>query len=118
MQMAIKDGQLLIKDTDSIQYNIIKGWNKMKWSKQKQMLIGPLDYDLLEKLSRICKLPPSVEKVYKQMAAVMKAVDDERLKEKPTPMVKYPVKLPLFAHQCRGANMALLTFGIIQPESN
>ena len=37
------------------------------------------------------------------------------MNEHPVPFYKYPVKLPLYAHQTRGANMALLTFGWIGP---
>ena len=37
------------------------------------------------------------------------------MKEDPVPLYKYPVKYPLFKHQTRGANMALITFGLIDP---
>ena len=116
MQMMLKDGQLYIRQLDDTQYQIIKSWNKMKWSRQNKMLIGPADYDLLERLSRMCKLPPNIEAERKRMEAVQIAVDKERMNEHPEPLVHYPVKMKLFDHQCRGANMALLTFGIIKPE--
>ena len=34
----------------------------------------------------------------------------------PEPLYKFPVKMNLYRHQTRGANMALLTFGLIEPE--
>ena len=49
------------------------------------------------------------------MLSLQNAIDSERMAEKPVPLVKYPVKLNLFAHQIRGANMALLTFGFTDP---
>ena len=85
MKIALKDGQILIKEADENQFLIIKSWGKMKWSKAQQMLYGPA------------------------------AIDGERMKEKPKPLYKYPVKLPLYQHQTRGANMALLAFGLIEP---
>ena len=38
MKMAMKDGQILIKEADSNQFMIIKSWGKMKGSKADQML--------------------------------------------------------------------------------
>ena len=49
------------------------------------------------------------------MNRIAGAVDQERMKEDPEPLYKYPVKFPLFKHQVRGANMALITFGLIEP---
>ena len=38
MKMALKDGQILIKEADNNQFLIIKSWSKMKWSKAEQIL--------------------------------------------------------------------------------
>jgi hypothetical protein len=46
---------------------------------------------------------------------ITRAVDRERIRAEPVPLYKYPVKLPLYKHQVRGVNMALLTFGFIDP---
>ena len=43
MKMALKDGQVLIKEADSNQALIIKSWGKMKWSKAELMLINSPD---------------------------------------------------------------------------
>jgi hypothetical protein len=115
MKMALKDGQILIKDADNMQFTIIKSWNKMKWSKAEQMLFGPADGELLNKLASLVTLPKVIEEERQRLNRITEAVDRERMTEEPVPLFKYPVKYPLFKHQTRGANMALITFGLIPP---
>lgn len=115
MKMALKDGQILIKEADNNQFLIIKSWNKMKWSKAEQMLYGPADIELLNKLAGLVRLPGPIEQRQKHLNEVAEAVDRERMNEDPKPLYKYPVKLPLYKHQIRGANMALMVFGLIDP---
>ena len=43
-------------------------------------------------------------------------MDRELVNPEPVPFYKYPVKMPLYAHQVRGANMAMLTFGWMAPK--
>ena len=118
MRMALKDGQILIKDADNMQFTIIKSWNKMKWSKAEQMLHGPADGELLNKLAGLVRLPPAIEAERQKLNRIQDAVDAERMKEDPVPLYKYPVKYPLFRHQTRGANMALMIFGLVEPPEN
>ena len=113
--MKLDNGTLIIADCDSTQFNIIKSWNKLKWNKSRQWLEGPCTGELLNKLSSIVRLPAPIEAERKHFNDVAAAVDRERMKEDPVPLYKYPVKYPLFKHQTRGANMALITFGLIDP---
>ena len=115
MKMALKDGQILIKEADNTQFTIIKSWNKMKWSKAEQMLHGPADGELLNKLAGLVRLPANIEAERQRLNSIQDAVDAERMKDEPEPLYKYPVKYPLFRHQTRGANMCLLTFGLVEP---
>lgn len=115
MKMALKDGQVLIKDANNMQLTIIKSWNKMKWSRAEQMLHGPADAELLNRLAGLVRLPETIEAERQRLNSIQDAVDAERMKEDPVPLYKYPVKMPLFKHQIRGANMALLTFGLVDP---
>ncbi len=115
MKMALKDGQILIKEADNMQFTIIKSWNKMKWSKAEQMLHGPADGELLNKLAGLVRLPEAIEAERKRLNGIQDAVDAQRMSEEPVPLYNYPVKYPLFRHQTRGANMALLTFGLVDP---
>ncbi|MCM1027835.1 MAG: hypothetical protein NC432_15525, partial [Roseburia sp.] len=93
--MALKDGQILIKEADNNQFLIIKSWGKMKWSKAELMFYGPADIELLNKLSGLVRLPGPIEQVRQHLNEVAAAIDRERMKEKPEPLYKYPVKLPL-----------------------
>ena len=91
MKMAMKDGQILIREADNVQFTIIKSWGKMKWSRQTQTLSGPADIELLNRLAGLVNLPPSIEAERKKLNEVMAA------------------------HQVRGYNMALMTFGLVDP---
>lgn len=115
MKMAVTANDLIIKDADNVQFTIIKSWGKMRWDKKTQTLRGTADLELLDKLSGIVRLPPAAESRRQRLRAVQDAVDRERINPEPVPFYKYPVKMPLYAHQVRGANMAMLTFGWAQP---
>lgn len=115
MKMAMRDGQILIKDADNMQFSILKSWNKMRWSKAEQMLYGPADGELLNRLAGLVRLPANIEAERQRLNSIAEAVDRERMKEDPVPLYKYPVKMSLFKHQIRGANMCLMTFGLVDP---
>ena len=112
--MALKGSTLILIEVDNVQFAIIKSWNKMKWDKKSLSLHGIADIELLDKLASIVRLPPAIEDRRSRLHALQDAVDAERVNQEPIPFFKYPVKLPLYAHQMRGANMALLTFGWVQ----
>lgn len=115
MKMALKDGEILIKDADNMQFTIIKSWNKMRWSKAEQMLRGPADGELLNKLAGLVRLPIALEAERQRLNKISEAVDKERMTEEPVPLYEPPVKLDMFKHQVRAYNMALLTFGLVNP---
>lgn len=116
MKMALQGNVLKIIEADSVQFAVIKSWSKMRYDKASKMLIGTADMELLDKLAAMVNLPPAVDARRRELHRVADAVDRERVNENPTPFYKYPVKLPLYAHQVRGCNMALLTFGWVAPE--
>lgn len=115
MKMALKDGEILIKDADNMQFTIIKSWNKMRWSKAEQMLRGPADGELLNKLASLVRLPIALEAERQRLNRIAEAVDKERMTAEPVALYKPPVKMDMFRHQVRGFNMALLTFGLVDP---
>ena len=94
-------------------------WDAHGWQSADYLLAHWNEYkiELLDKLASIVKLPPAIEAYRQQLHRVQDAVDRERTDEHPKPFYKYPVKMPLYAHQVRGANMALLTFGWVPPEA-
>lgn len=116
MKMAMKDGMIRIIEADVTQSAIIKSWGKMKYSRSNQMYEGPVSMELLNKLAGLVRLPPAIEAVRKNMNKVQEAVDQERVRKDPKPLVDYPVTKSLYQHQVRAANMALLTFGLVPPE--
>lgn len=115
MKMAMKDGQILIREADNVQFTIIKSWGKMKWNRASQTLSGPADIELLNKLAGLVNLPPRIEAERKKLNEVMEAVDRERMNPNPVPLIPPPIKVSPFTHQVRGYNMALMTFGLAEP---
>ncbi len=116
MMMALQGSTLRIKGADNVQFTVIKSWNKMRWVKKLQELQGTADLELLDRLAGLVRLPPAIEQRRSELRAVQNAVDRERVNPAPEPLYRYPVKMPLYAHPTRGANMALITFGWVPPE--
>ena len=72
--------------------------------------------ELLDKLSKIVRLPPAIESYRQRLDETQRAVDKMRVEKEPEALVKYPVQGSLYEHQVRAANMALLTFGLADPK--
>lgn len=115
MKMKIENGSLIVAGIDSMQYAVIQSWNAMKWDRSRQWFEGAATGELLNRMAGIVRLPAPIEAERQRMNSIQAAVDAERIKDVPEPLYKYPVKIPLFRHQVRGANMALLTFGLVEP---
>ena len=113
--MALKEGQIFIKEADNVQFQIIKSWGKMKWSRASQTLSGVADIELLNKLAGLVNLPVSIEAERKRLNRIMAAVDKERVNENPVPMIEPPIRVSPFKHQIRGYNMALMVLGLVEP---
>lgn len=111
MRIAIKDGYLLIQQLTSDQYNVIKSWNLMRWSRSEQLLRGTVNMELFDKLTLFGPLPSHIEDVRQQFHRTADLVNTEWNAKDPVPLVPYPVQKAMFRHQTRAANMALLTFG-------
>lgn len=117
MKMALKDGKVLIKDADPTQGAVIRSWNRMRWNKSLKLFEGDLSGDLLDRLAKLVKLPQAIEEERQAIHRVQRAVDQERARKDPEPLVRYPVTKQLYKHQVRAANMALITFGIVPPDA-
>lgn len=116
MKMAMKDGKIMLIEVDNTQMAIIKSWNSMKYDRRKNMMIGDCSKELLDKLSKIVRLPPAIEDYRQRLDETQRAVDKMRVEKEPKPLVEYPVQGSLYEHQVRAANMALLTFGLVDPK--
>lgn len=117
MRMKMEKGWLYIIETDNVQSAVLKSWYQLRWNKGKKWWEGQVCAELLNKLKKSFGLPKPIDEERERLNAIQKAVDAERIlpAEKLKPMVTYPVTKALFAHQTRAANMALMTFGLVEP---
>lgn len=111
MKLSIQDSDLVAAQLTSVQYVTIRGWNMMRWDRSAQAMRGKLCRELLEHFRNFGGLPAEIENVFQSLCRKEQELADERNTSDPKPLIAYPVKVNLFTHQIRGANMALLTFG-------
>ena len=97
MKMAMKDGKIMLIEVDNTQMAIIKSWNSMKYDRRKNMMIGDCSKELLDKLSKIVRLPPAIESYKQRLDETQRAVDKMRVEKEPEALVKYPVQGSLYA---------------------
>lgn len=119
MRTRLKDGYIQIIEADAAQAAALKSWGQVTWNKKERRWEGLSSLELIERLDKLSDGPlsASVQAERARLEAVQKAVDAERVRpaQEVRPLCKYPVKKPLYTHQVRAANMALLTFGLIKP---
>lgn len=114
MNVALKDGRIIISDIGGA-YHLLKGVSGLSYQRSSRTMSGAATLSLLDDLSGIGRLPKDIEAERQRMRAVRDAMDAERDNPAPKPLVHYPVKATLYAHQIRAANMALLHFGLVAP---
>lgn len=117
MQQKVENGIIFVRATTE-EDAVIKTWRMMKKDKEKGYWHGEITRPLLENLKRNGGLIPPAKAILDGMLKVQAAVDAERVR--PDPEVhcyrEPPVKAKLFKHQQRAYNMALITFGLVDPE--
>ena len=114
LKIAIKDGMVWIKDAGPAHTATLRKSGRMKGDVRTGMLYGPMSIELLDLIRKEAGLPGPVEELRQALIRTREAVDQERARDAPEPLVEYPVKRTLYMHQVRGANMALLTMGIAE----
>ena len=117
MKMALQDGLLRIREMTDEQYQVLQSLGRFKWNKVLRELSGIVDFETLDRLSRIVTLPEPIEAYKRELANAQTAVNKLRLEEEPKPLIKPPIKdgIRPYAHQIRAFNMALVVFGLIEP---
>ncbi len=118
MRIKMDKGYIVLIEADSTQTAVLKSWGgMMKWNKRQKWWEGLVCAELLNRLAGLIPLPKQVDAERHRLNAVQETVDAERVRPAGDlkPLVKYPVKRNLYAHQMRAANMALLTFGLMDP---
>ncbi len=116
MKIKMDKGYIIIIEANSTQTAVLKSWGgMMKWNKRQKWWEGLVCAELLNRLAKLIPLPEPLNAERYRLNAVQEAVDAERVRPAVDlkPLAKYPVKRSLYAHQMRAANMALLTFGLI-----
>ena len=121
IKIKIAGDYILIKDASAAQFAAIKSWGRLRWDSKEKASIGVASLETLDRLAELLRqdglrLPTDAEKQRTALHVTRDAVDRERIREDPQPLTKYPVKMQLYQHQVRAANMALLTFGWIEPK--
>lgn len=114
MKIAMDSGEILIADPGP-HYQTLKSMG-MIWDARRKILRGKVGIELIERLCKILPMPETVIAERDRLRRLQASIDAERMAEEPVPLVDYPVRAKMFAHQIRGANMALLAFGIINKE--
>lgn len=118
MRIKMDKGYIVLIEADSTQTAVLKSWGgMMKWNKRQKWWEGLVCAELLNRLAGLIPLPKPLDAERHRLNAVQEAVDAERVRPAGDlkPLVKYPVKKDLYAHQVRASNMCLLTFGLVEP---
>lgn len=115
MKLALKNGDIFIADCNEVQVTVVKSLLGIKWYKPQKYWYGPASAELLVRLSKLCKLPIEIELEKQRLVMLQGMIDLERMKEEPTELYPYPVKIKMYKHQVRGANMAMLAIGLAEP---
>lgn len=119
MKLALQDGTLRVREMTDFQYRALRDSGRLKWDKNLKELSGQASLEVLEILANMVpKLPEPVENYRQQLKKKQEAVDKLRLTEKPELLVKPQLKegIKPFAHQVRGYDMAMVVFGLVDPE--
>lgn len=113
MKLAIANGNVYIQNTKE-EYPIVKSLPNAKFDKKIKAWVVPATLDILNRIQRFIKLTPKIKAERQRLQKKQNKIDAERLNENPIPLAKYPVKVNLFKHQLRGANMALIAMELLE----
>ena len=116
MKIAINGDQIVVADAGP-HYQTLKSMG-LVWNPRKKIMTAGVNMEIVERLCKAFPMPQEMLQLRDQLRTQQAAIDAERMAEKPVPLVDYPVRAKMFAHQIRGANMALLAFGIVGREVN
>ena len=110
MKIAMKEGRIILAQIEPARMEKLKATRMLRWNKTQQTYSAPVSLDLLNTLATIFRLPDFIEKERRQLDYIARRIEGERSAAHPVPLVPYPVKADLYAHQIRAANMAMLQF--------
>lgn len=112
--ICIKDNMLIISQPNAA-YNALHEAG-MYWDKRTKTLRSPINVEILDRVCSIFgTLPKELEEYRIRMHSKQFTIDALRNDPDPIPIAEYPVKIPLYRHQIRGANMAMKVFDGYSP---
>lgn len=97
-------------------YETLRATGRFRYNRPDRTMRAPWGLITLNILNEIVKLPPKMEEERIKLMRIDLAIRHEKESKEAKPLYPYPVKADLMAHQIKGANMALLQFGVLQPE--
>ena len=112
MQLALLGEKIYIKNNRD-EYAIVKGLPNAKYNKKLKAWEVPATLDMLNRLNSIVKLTVNLEQERERLFRKQTAIDAARMEKDPVPIMKYPVKVSLFKHQIRAANMAMFALELV-----
>lgn len=111
MKIATTADRLYLRPDGDGEKEIIKGLPGVRYDRKSTAWVGMPTLELLERLERLIRLPSDAQDMLYHLRARRAVMDAERVRDRPVAMYAYPVKVELFAHQIKAANMAMLAFG-------
>lgn len=112
MKVAVVDGEIICAEVGSY-YEQLRATGRFKWNRADKTMRGAMGLISLNALADCCKLPPKLAEERERLQELTDAIEVQRRAKNPVPLVPFPVRAELMAHQIRGANMALLYFGAV-----
>lgn len=116
MKIAVQHGNVILAEVEPLRFEQLKRIGLLRWNKSSRSYSAPLSLDLLNALQQLFNLPGYIEEERQRLLGVQRKVEEERAAKDPAPLYDYPVNATLFKHQTRGANMAMLVFGLDPPK--
>ncbi|MDO4564817.1 MAG: hypothetical protein Q4C04_04315 [Clostridia bacterium] len=113
MKISESKGKIVITCLSNDEYQIVSAWGLTIWDRARKAIIGPVSEDLLARLNRICTLPLDIAAMLSELRRRRQLIDSLRAEPEPKPLTDFPVKATLYEHQIRGANLALVSLGLI-----
>lgn len=115
MKIAKINNELVCAETGTY-YEDLRRTGRFRYHRPDKTMRAPWGLISLNALSDIIKLPPKMEEERIRLFRIDIAIHHEKDRKEAKPLYNYPVKASLMEHQIKGANMALLQFGVLQPE--
>ena len=112
------DGQTLFIKASKEESSVIRAWHLMTLDKNRGYWYAEISIGLLEKLQQTFGLIPPAQDALTKLRRIQAAVDKERIRpDKDVECyIDPPVKVKLYKHQERAYNMALINFGLLDPD--